>query len=116
VQWRPLMLDHSIVAIHGLDGHREKSWTVNEVNWLRDLLSTDIPNARIMSWGYDARTHSFSHIGGKYIYDHGRTLISDLCVKRALTKVYESNGASSGNSAKNCYRVQDVLSFLLLIA
>jgi hypothetical protein len=45
-----------------------------------------------MSWGYEARTHSFSDIGGKYIYDHGKTLISDLCLKRALTKVSESNG------------------------
>jgi hypothetical protein len=79
----------SIVAVHGLDGHREKSWTTDDVNWLRDFLPTDIPKARIISWGYDARTHSLSHISGKYIYDHGKALISDLCRKRALTKVCE---------------------------
>jgi hypothetical protein len=45
-------LGRSIVAIHGLNGHREKTWTAkNKVNWLRDanILSTIIPNARIIS-------------------------------------------------------------------
>ncbi|MCJ1426602.1 hypothetical protein MMC29_004505 [Sticta canariensis] len=46
-----------IVAVHGLNGHREKSWTVNDVNWLRNFLPSDIPNARILTWGYDANTH-----------------------------------------------------------
>ncbi|KAA6410089.1 MAG: nb-arc and tpr domain [Lasallia pustulata] len=75
-----------IVAVHGLNGHHEKTWTTNNVNWLRDLLPSDIPNARILSWGYDANTHSTSQISGQYLYDHARTLISDLCLKRRLTK------------------------------
>ncbi|CAN9331109.1 unnamed protein product [Alternaria alternata] len=53
-----------IVAVHGLNGHCEKTWTagngVDSVNWLRDLLPHDLPNARILSWGYDANTHSGS--------------------------------------------------------
>ncbi|SLM35632.1 P-loop containing nucleoside triphosphate hydrolase [Lasallia pustulata] len=75
-----------IVAVHGLNGHPEKTWTTNNVNWLRDLLPSDIPNARILSWGYDAKTHSTSQISGQYLYDHARTLVSDLCLKRRLTK------------------------------
>ncbi|SLM35870.1 Ribosomal protein S5 domain 2-type fold, partial [Lasallia pustulata] len=75
-----------IVAVHGLNGHHEKTWTTNNVNWLRDLLPSDIPNARILSWGYDANTHSTSQISGQYLYDHARTLVSDLCLKRRLTK------------------------------
>ncbi|CAG7849907.1 SubName: Full=Uncharacterized protein {ECO:0000313/EMBL:CCA70337.1} [Serendipita indica DSM 11827] len=48
-----------IVAIHGLQGHRERTWTTDNGNfWLRDLLSSDLPNARILSYGYDADTHS----------------------------------------------------------
>ncbi|MCJ1271049.1 hypothetical protein MMC22_010948 [Lobaria immixta] len=86
-----------IVAIHGLNGHREKTWTVNDVNWLRDLLPLDIPNARIMSWGYDANTHSTSQISIQYLYDHARTLISDLCLKRRLTKaLIHSDAARQG--------------------
>ncbi|KAH3938661.1 hypothetical protein HBH98_243260 [Parastagonospora nodorum] len=45
-----------IVAVHGLNGHREKTWTagsgvngVDSINWLRDLLPHDLPNARILS-------------------------------------------------------------------
>ncbi|MCJ1346181.1 hypothetical protein MMC31_004395, partial [Peltigera leucophlebia] len=75
-----------IVAIHGLNGHREATWTVNGVNWLRDLLPLNIPNARIYTWGYDANTHSTSQISAQYLYDHARTLISDLCLKRKMTK------------------------------
>jgi hypothetical protein len=46
---------------NGLNGHCEKTWTTdNGANWLRDLLPHDLPNARILSWGYDANTHSGS--------------------------------------------------------
>ena len=53
------------MAVHGLNGHREKTWTVNNVNWLCDLLPSEVPNARIMSWGYDANTHSTSQISAQ---------------------------------------------------
>ena len=53
-----------IVAIHGLNGHREKTWTDStmRLNWLNDeqCLRKDIPNARILTFGYNSRTH-FSH-------------------------------------------------------
>ncbi|MCJ1467841.1 hypothetical protein MMC07_006466 [Pseudocyphellaria aurata] len=75
-----------IVAIHGLNGHREKTWTVGDVNWLRDFLPADIPNARILTWGYDANTHSSTQISVQYLYNHATTLVSDLCLKRRLTK------------------------------
>ncbi|KAH7061760.1 hypothetical protein BKA63DRAFT_194159 [Paraphoma chrysanthemicola] len=66
-----------IVAVHGLNGHCEKTWTAgNGVNWLHDL-----PNARILSWGYDANTHSSSRVSTQYLYDHGRGLVSDLCFR-----------------------------------
>lgn len=76
----------SIVAIHGLNGHREKTWTAtNGVFWLRDLLPRRIPNARIMSWGYDANTHSLSPTSVQYIHDHATTLVSDLVLERRLS-------------------------------
>ncbi|KAF8530041.1 hypothetical protein BU17DRAFT_35470 [Hysterangium stoloniferum] len=46
-----------IVAIHGLDGHREKSFTAsNGFFWLGKWLPKSIPNARILTYGYDGRT------------------------------------------------------------
>ena len=83
-----LFFDHSIVAIHGLNGHREETWTKDNVNWLRHLLPTDIPNARILSWGYDANIHSTSSQKSRqFLNNHTLGLLSDLCLKRRLTKV-----------------------------
>lgn len=78
----------SIVAVHGLNGNSEKTWTAsNKVNWLRDLLPVDIPNARIFTWGYDAKTHSPEHVSIQTVRDHAVGLISDLCREREETKV-----------------------------
>ena len=84
------LFDYSIVAVHGLNGHREKTWMVDNVNWLRDFLPLQIPDARILSWGYDVTTHSTSPISHQYLYDHATTLVSDLCLERRLTKVLRS--------------------------
>jgi hypothetical protein len=48
-----------IVAIHGLNGHYMKTWqsttsSGDGVLWLRDILPHQIPQARIMSYGYDS--------------------------------------------------------------
>jgi hypothetical protein len=83
----------SIVAIHGLNGHRDKTWTAkNGVNWLRDasMLSAIIPNARIMSWGYNANTHSTEGLSAMYLYDHAQNLVSDLSLHRRRDKVGKS--------------------------
>jgi protein SERAC1 len=47
-----------VVAIHGLNGHYEKTWTETtsprKINWLQDLLPEQLPNARIMSYSYNS--------------------------------------------------------------
>ncbi|KAI9782390.1 MAG: hypothetical protein M1839_005263 [Geoglossum umbratile] len=76
-----------IIAVHGLNGHREKTWTAsNGVCWLRQLMPAKIPNARIFTWGYDASTHSISPISAQSLYDHATTLVSDLCLERRLSQ------------------------------
>lgn len=75
------------MAIHGLNGHREETWTVDGVNWLRDLLPLQIPGARIYSWGYDASTHSTAGTSREYLHGHAATLVSDLCLERKMTEV-----------------------------
>lgn len=75
-----------IVAVHGLNGHRETTWTAkNGKLWLKDLLPAKIPNARILSWGYDANTHGKKPLTSMYLYDHARELVSDLSLERRLT-------------------------------
>uniref|UniRef100_A0ACC1R8X0 Uncharacterized protein n=1 Tax=Lecanicillium saksenae TaxID=468837 RepID=A0ACC1R8X0_9HYPO len=67
-----------IVALHGLNGHREKTWTAeNGINWLRHLLPDDLPRARILCWGYDANTHATDRVSWQYLYDHATTLSID---------------------------------------
>lgn len=41
-----------------MNGDRLKSWTAKESHtmWLQDLLPADIPNIRIMTYGYHADT------------------------------------------------------------
>jgi hypothetical protein len=49
-----------IVAVHGLNGHYERTWTAERedgvrVNWLKDLLPRKLPNTRILSFSYNSR-------------------------------------------------------------
>ena len=74
-----------IVALHGLNGHYRKTWTATPAvgkpkNWLEDFLPEQIPNARIMSYGYDS-TIQFS----KSVADIGtfaEQLLHSLIAKR----------------------------------
>ncbi|CAG7850983.1 SubName: Full=Related to kinesin light chain {ECO:0000313/EMBL:CCA74840.1} [Serendipita indica DSM 11827] len=73
-----------IVAIHGLDGHREKTWTAESgVLWLRDLLPADIPNARILVYGYDADTRSRECVSTQTIYQHADKFVKSLLRQRS---------------------------------
>jgi hypothetical protein len=70
-----------IVAIHGLNGHYSKTWSTSSVkggriNWLKDMLPQRIPNARIMSFGYNANVQ-FSKSTAD-ISDFVEGLLSDL--------------------------------------
>jgi hypothetical protein len=44
-----------IVAVHGLNGHWETTWTDETTgnNWLKDSIPAYIPNARVKSFSYD---------------------------------------------------------------
>ena len=51
------------------------------------MLPAVIPNARIMSWDYDANTHSMKELSAMYLYDHVQKLVSDLSLHRRMDKV-----------------------------
>lgn len=49
-------IDVDIIAITGLAGHAFGSWSIaTQRMWLRDFLPRDIPQARILLYGYDSR-------------------------------------------------------------
>ncbi|OQE35114.1 hypothetical protein PENCOP_c014G06499, partial [Penicillium coprophilum] len=74
----PVTVD--IVAVHGLGGHRIRTWThKSQCYWLGDLLPVDIPDARIMTFGYDANVRGSSLNTFK---DSARLLLHHLLLKR----------------------------------
>ena len=82
------MLYHSIVAVHGLNGHRESTFTAaNGICWLSSLLPAQASNIRVLSYGYDARTHSSSLLTQEHLHDHAEQLIEELRRERTITKV-----------------------------
>lgn len=78
----------SVVALHGLNGHRERTWTAkNGTLWLQDLLPGILPNARIMTYGYDSRTHASDELSQQTLYGHALSFCSTLTLFREATKV-----------------------------
>jgi len=55
-----------IVALHGLNGHYYNTWcgrrqnTDQQYNWLEEDLRIAVPNARVLSYGYDSAIFSKS--------------------------------------------------------
>ncbi|EON65773.1 hypothetical protein W97_05012 [Coniosporium apollinis CBS 100218] len=79
-----------IIFIHGLTGNRESTWTrksgKHRCFWPEDLLPTDIENARIATWGYDAdviRKTPFRVVSTNTLQQHADSLCTDLANLRA---------------------------------
>ena len=74
-----------IVAIHGLNGHFEKTWTTEgtdgaRVNWLRDLLPKKLPNTRILAFSYNYLVQSGNSTAG--ILDFATQLLEEILTVR----------------------------------
>lgn len=58
---------HSIIALHGINGHAFTTFEYREEDysfmWLRDALPKRMPKARIMVYGYDANVVSDASVG-----------------------------------------------------
>jgi hypothetical protein len=80
--------NNSLIFMHGLNGHRERTWTAsNGVCWPRHLLPQDLPRARILSFGYDSRTHATENLSHQTFHGHAITLLQSLSLYRRKTKV-----------------------------
>jgi protein SERAC1 len=79
----------SIVFIHGLTGNRETTWTAKNASgpWPKVLLGSDIPNARIFAYGYDADVmHWLKPAGQNTLEEHAKDLVNALCIERVTSK------------------------------
>ncbi|KFY81438.1 hypothetical protein V500_11415 [Pseudogymnoascus sp. VKM F-4518 (FW-2643)] len=87
-----------IIFVHGLRGHALETWSKGLVCWPRDFLKDDIPNARIITWGYDSGVaNALKYASKESIFGHSETLLGDierLRRDKALIKsaAYRSHG------------------------
>jgi hypothetical protein len=78
-----------VIAVHGLQGDAYKTWEhENGSLWLRDFLPTDVPFARIMTFGYDS-TVAFSKSVAK-LEDKALDLLNRLSVERDINDINKS--------------------------
>ncbi|KAI9808253.1 MAG: hypothetical protein M1825_004710 [Sarcosagium campestre] len=71
-----------IVAVHGLGGDAIDTWThpKSKAFWLKDFLPKQIPDARVMTFGYNAAA-AFEQSTAEVI-DHAKSLLTSLVDKR----------------------------------
>lgn len=77
-----------IMVVHGLTGNAYNTWLHqrSKVHWPRDLLRQDIPNARIMSFGYDADVvNLWNPASTSRLSNHAEKMVGDLVRKRERT-------------------------------
>ena len=76
-----------IVFVHGLYGHQIGNWRLNDVFWPRDLLAKDLPNARMMSFGYKSSPSAFlNNLSNSSLLKLAIMFLSELGAKREATK------------------------------
>jgi len=79
----------SIVVIHGLGGDAYTTWTAdNKQMWPRDFIPHIIPNARVMTFGYDSKPAFSPSIAD--IKDFALDLLNRLRNKRWSARVCQS--------------------------
>ncbi|RDW82157.1 hypothetical protein BP6252_03269 [Coleophoma cylindrospora] len=74
-----------IVLIHGLTGDREKTWTAKNADfpWPQSLLPSKVPNARILTFGYDAYVADWRGVVSQNtIGNHAMNLLTSVATFR----------------------------------
>ena len=73
---------NSVVAVHGLGGDAFTTWThpKSKKFWLRDFLPQQLPDARIMTLGYNADAAFGQSVAT--VVDHAKSLLAGLIDER----------------------------------
>jgi hypothetical protein len=83
----------SIVAVHGLGGEGFRSWVTQDPrsangggkprSWLDELLGQDVPNARILTYGYATDGVNYRYLVRNVLYGRALDLVQELSIQRA---------------------------------
>ncbi|CAD6593296.1 MAG: hypothetical protein ASARMPREDX12_007021 [Alectoria sarmentosa] len=94
--WSEPSVDHGplvdIVFVHGLTGKRTKTWLADgaALPWPQELLSKKIPEARLLTYGYNADVVYFIKPAGQNtVREHARNLTGDLTDLRLRTSSFQ---------------------------
>jgi hypothetical protein len=109
-----LALLTSIIFVHGLTGNRETTWTHKQSKtfWPQTLLTRDLPNTRILTFGYDADIVGvLNTVGSNTLRDHGKSLANDVALRRMrsrtishiLCRAYDYSVSSRGLGTTSSY-------------
>ncbi|KAI1169676.1 nb-arc and ankyrin domain-containing protein [Nemania sp. FL0916] len=73
-----------ICFVHGLTGDRDETWTAlgQSAPWPKTLLAAKIPQARLLTYGYDAYVIRKSVVSTNTLLDHAANLLMDLTADR----------------------------------
>jgi len=74
-----------IVFVHGLTGNSFHTWfdRTSQTHWPRDLIKEDLPDARVMTFGYDADVvHAVRSVSLESISSYSGDLLASLSGKR----------------------------------
>ncbi|KAL1637636.1 hypothetical protein SLS58_009239 [Diplodia intermedia] len=99
----PVLAD--VIAITGLDGHAYGSWRgKGELSrmWLRDFLSKDLPQCRVLTYGYNSKLTGKSR-GLERILDYGRSFLEEIKQVRSTEESLVKAVLSADRASKLVY-------------
>ena len=100
-------IDVDIIAITGLAGHAFGSWsTATQRMWLRDFLPRDIPQARILIYGYDS--HIVNSQSRSILADFSSNFIAKFNAMRSQSHSEDRPTIFIGHSI-GCLMIKEVL-------
>ncbi|RYP56688.1 hypothetical protein DL769_009878 [Monosporascus sp. CRB-8-3] len=91
-----------IVFVHGLPGGREKTWTARDASepWPKALLPSELPTARILTFGYDAYVTNWRDVVSQNrIGNYSWSLLVSLASYREKDDTVGAPAACGGSTA-----------------